>query len=118
MSLSSTGTTGEQYAAEYLLKLGYTILERNFRIRLGELDIIAQKNNTIYFCEVKTRIGDFHGKPYEAVTYRKMLHIKRVATAYILQKAAKNSKLSIQVISIILFPDKSVKEIKMYEVDY
>lgn len=116
MSLSSTGTIGEQYATEYLFKLGYTILERNFRIRLGELDIIAKKDNTIYFCEVKTRIGDTHGKPYEAVTYRKMTHIKRVATAYILQKAAKNSKLSIQVISIILFPDLSVKEMKMYEV--
>lgn len=118
MSLSSTGTTGEQYAADYLLERGYSILERNFRTRMGELDIIAKKGNTIYFCEVKTRIGDSHGKPYEAVTYRKLLHIKRVATAYILQKAAKNSKLSIQVISIILFPDKSVKEIKMYEVDY
>lgn len=116
MSLSSTGTIGEQYAAHYLAKWGYTILERNFRIRLGELDIIAQKNNILYFCEVKTRIGDSHGKPYEAVGPRKMMHIKRVATAYILQKAAKNSKLSIQVISIILFPDLSVKEMKMYEV--
>lgn len=116
MSLSSTGTIGEQYAVQYLQKLGYTILERNFRTRLGELDIIAQKNNILYFCEVKTRIGDLHGKPYEAVGQRKMMHIKRVATAYILQKAAKNSKLSIQVISIILFPDKSIKEMKMYEV--
>lgn len=118
MTLSSTGTIGEQYAAHYLVKLGYTILERNFRTRLGELDIIAQKNNILHFCEVKTRIGDSHGKPYEAVGPRKMAHIKRVATAYILQKAAKNSKLSIQIIAVTLFPDKTIREIKMYEADY
>jgi len=116
MSLQSLGRTGEQYAVEYLLKLGYSILEQNFRIRMGELDIIAEKNKIIYFCEVKTRLGDSHGKPYEAVDFRKMSHIRRVAEAYVLQNKLKNSKLSIQVISIILYPDMTVKELKMYEV--
>jgi len=116
MSLQTIGHLGEQLATEFLRTNNYVILEQNFRIRLGELDIIAKKNNTIYFCEVKTRVSDSHGKPYEAVTPRKLQHIKRVATAYVLQNDLKNSKLSVQVISIILFSDMKIKEIKMYEV--
>lgn len=116
MSLQTIGKMGEDLATKHLLSLGFIIKEQNYRTKLGELDIIAAKNNTIYFCEVKTRIGDLHGKPYEAVTYRKLQHIRRVAQAYLLQNAIKNSKLSIQVISIELFPNCSVKRLKMYEV--
>ncbi|MFH0772844.1 MAG: YraN family protein [bacterium] len=116
MSLQSIGKKGETYAKNYLLSLGYSIREQNYRTRLGEIDIIAKKENTIYFCEVKTRIGEGSGKPYEAVTYRKLQHIKRVAQAYLLQNNIKNSKLSVQVISIILLSSLAVKELKMYEV--
>lgn len=116
MSLQSLGKAGEEYAKNYLVSLGFVIKEQNYRTKLGEMDIIAEKDKKIYFCEVKTRIGDLHGKPYEAVTYRKLQHIQRVAQAYLLQNKIKNSKLSIQVISIELFPDCSVKKLKMYEV--
>lgn len=116
MSLQSTGKTGENYAANHLVSLGFRIKERNYRTRLGEMDIIAEKGEKIYFCEVKTRVGDLHGKPYEAVTYRKLQHIQRVAQTYLLQNKIKNSKLSVQVISIEIFPDGSVKKLKMYEV--
>jgi len=105
MSLQSIGRIGEDLAQQYLISLGYMIKERNYRTKLGEMDIIATKNNTLYFCEVKTRIGDLHGKPYEAVTYRKLQHVHRAAQAYLLQKNIKNSKLSLQVISIELFPN-------------
>lgn len=115
-TLQSIGATGERYAIKYLLSLGYIVKEQNYRTRFGEIDIIAEKEKKIVFCEVKTRIGDSHGKPYEAVTYRKLQHIQRVAQAYLLQNAIKNCKLSVQVVSIILFPDMSMKEIKMYEV--
>ena len=116
MSLQSIGATGEQYAVKHLLSLGYTIKERNYRTRFGEIDIIAEKDKKIVFCEVKTRIGDSHGKPYEAVTYRKLQHIQRVAQAYLLQNAIKNCKLSVQVISIVLSDDCKMKELKMFEV--
>ena len=115
-SLQIIGKVGEDLAITYLTSLGYSIKDHNFRTLLGELDIIAEKNNKIYFCEVKTRVGDLHGKPYEAVTYRKMQHIQRVAQAYLLQNNIKNSKLSVQVISIELMPDHSLKTLKMYEV--
>lgn len=116
MSLQSTGFLGEGFARNYLSSLGYSIKAQNFRTKWGEIDIIAQKGNTLYFCEVKTRIGDLYGKPYEAVTGRKLQHIQRVAQAYLLQNAIKNCKLSVQVISIELFPDHKVKELKMFEV--
>lgn len=116
MSLQEIGHIGESYAAEFLRNNGFIILDQNFRMRLGELDIVAKKSNKVYFCEVKTRVGDSHGKPYEAVTYRKLEHIKRVATAYVLQNELKNSKLSVQVISIILNLDLKIKEIQMYEI--
>lgn len=116
MSLQLLGRRGEEYAKNHLISLGFSIKEQNFRTRFGELDIIAEKENKIFFCEVKTRIGDFHGKPYEAVTFRKLQHIQKVAQAYLLQKQIKGSKLSIQVISIVLFPNYQIKEIKMFEV--
>lgn len=116
MSLQSIGRIGEELAQKHLIALGYVIKECNYRTKLGEMDIIARKGDKLYFCEVKTRIGDLHGKPYEAVTYRKLQHIRRVAQAYLLQNGIKNSKLSLQVISIELLPNMEVKNIKMYEV--
>lgn len=116
MSLQALGKRGEDLATHYLISLGYSIKERNFRTKLGEMDIIAEKNGIYYFCEVKTRVGDLHGKPYEAVTSRKLQHIYRVAQAYVLQNDIKNSKLSVQVISITLLSDHTMEKIKMYEV--
>jgi len=116
MSFQTVGKIGESLAQKHLTALGFFIRECNYRTKFGELDIIAERGLKLFFCEVKTRIGDVHGKPYEAVTPRKLHHIQTVAQAYLLQNKIKNSKLSIQVISIELFPDYSLKSIKMYEV--
>lgn len=116
MSLQNVGITGEEYATSYLKNNGFKIIIRNYRAKFGEIDIIAEKENKLFFCEVKTRIGTLHGRPYEAVNYRKIQHIQKGAQTYLLQNKIKNCKLSMQVISIILFPDLSMKEIKMYEV--
>lgn len=116
MSLQSIGHKGELLAQKHLTSLGYGIKECNFRTKLGEIDIVAVKEGKLYFCEVKTRVGDLHGKPYEAVTYRKLQHMRRSAQAYLLQNSVKSGKLSLQVISIELFPNQAVKQIKMYEV--
>lgn len=116
MSLQIVGCIGEHLAQQYLISNGYKIKECNYRTKLGEIDIVALKDAKLYFCEVKTRVGDLHGKPYEAVTYRKLQHMKRSAQAYLLQNSVKSGKLSLQVISIELYSDQSVKYIKMYEV--
>lgn len=83
MDRQHMGIFGEQKAAEMLLRDGYQILERNYRCRAGEIDIVARSGMTLVFVEVKSRRGDLYGTPAEAVTKRKQDHIKRVAMYYL-----------------------------------
>lgn len=80
------GKIGEDYAASYLEKKGYGIVERNFRTRNGEIDIVAidQSENppTLVFIEVKTREGNVYGTPLEAITYYKLKFLTRTALVY------------------------------------
>lgn len=114
-SNSQTGMRGEELAAKHIVSKNYTIIEQNYRTPLGEIDIIAQKGNKIAFIEVKCRIGDSKGKPYEAITPTKLHHMRRAATFYILQKKLKNYKLSLQVISIELRPDLSIIKLLWFD---
>jgi putative endonuclease len=77
------GQAGEEAAARYLEQQGYVILERNFRLRLGEVDIIARDGEDLVFIEVKTRRTKNFGSPFEAVDARKQQQIAKVAAAYI-----------------------------------
>lgn len=76
------GTDYENLAAEYLVKKGYRILERNYRNPHGEIDIIAKDGETIVFCEIKYRAGKRYGSPLEAVDVRKQRRISKVALYY------------------------------------
>ena len=78
----SLGALGERAAAEHLLRRGYEILERNFRTRSGELDLVARGNGCLVFCEVKTRVGraaDSPLGPFAAVGPRKRAQLRRMA---------------------------------------
>jgi len=65
------GDDGENLAAGYLEKLGYTILERQWKYERFEIDLIAEKDKTIVFVEVKTRFSNTYGEPWEAVNQAK-----------------------------------------------
>lgn len=78
-----TGDKGEIIAQNYLKKKKYRILETNFHSNTGEIDIIAQFKEQIVFVEVKTREGNFFGRPAEAVDEKKQYKIRKVAEAYI-----------------------------------
>ncbi|MDH4100504.1 MAG: YraN family protein [Nitrospirota bacterium] len=80
------GRTGEDTAERYLKRKGYRILERNFSLKIGEIDLIALDGDTVVFIEVKTRRGDRYGTPAEAVTGRKQAQIVKTALAYIAKK--------------------------------
>lgn len=80
------GSLGEQLAEKYLKEKGHLILEKNYRTKLGELDIIAKKDNTIIFLEVKTRTSDAFGAPREAVGNKKQKTIQRLSQQYILHR--------------------------------
>lgn len=80
------GREGEEAAAHYLEKKGYKILERNYRWRRGEIDIICKKKSLIIFVEVKTRRSLLFGDPLEAVDRRKQRQILKVAEKYLVTK--------------------------------
>lgn len=73
------GRKGEDLACKYLKKHGYKIIERNFRTPFGEADIIAFKDDTYCFVEVKARSGDGYGLPSEAVNKAKQQRYHRIA---------------------------------------
>jgi len=83
MNSIKVGDLGEQAAADYLQEVGYELLERKYRLKIGEIDIIASINNTLVFVEVKTRSSIRYGFPAEAVTYRKQQKIINTALCYL-----------------------------------
>lgn len=83
MPAKLTGDRGEDLACKYLKSLGYQILERNFRIRGGELDIIAKDGEALAFVEVKTRFSHQFGLPIEAITPWKVKALLKTAQFYL-----------------------------------
>lgn len=96
------GKVGEDIATTFLKKLGYKILERNFQFGHGEIDIIVQDDNEIVFVEVKTRKSLEYGDPEFAITKNKISQIKRVATAYLVQKNITEQTCRIDAITILI----------------
>lgn len=78
-----TGNLGEQLACDYLKKLGYKILERNFRIRGGEIDVVCKDKDYLVFVEVKTRYSHEYGLPSESITPWKIKALLKTALFYI-----------------------------------
>jgi putative endonuclease len=77
------GDRGEALAARHLVRAGWTILERNFRMGRKEIDLIARRGEVVAFVEVKTRAGPGYGHPLEAITWKKRREIQQVAAAWI-----------------------------------
>ncbi|MBI4066303.1 YraN family protein [Candidatus Gottesmanbacteria bacterium] len=103
------GKIGEDLACEYLLSHQYRVIERNFQKRYGELDIVAIKDNTLVFVEVKTRIGRTFGLPEESVTLRKLAEVKQTAYYYKLLHPQFPESMQIDVIAIELDVDETLK---------
>ncbi len=80
------GKKGEIKAVLFFKKHGYKILETNFKNKIGEIDIIAEKDGVIVFIEVKNRSTYRFGRPIEAVDFRKQSKIKKVAEIYLMIK--------------------------------
>ncbi len=80
--MKSVGQIGEDLAAKYLSQNGYKIIERNYRIRGGEIDIIAIDHDTLVYIEVKTRTSHQFGTPAESVTPFKINFLIRAAKFY------------------------------------
>ncbi|WML35106.1 YraN family protein [Clostridium sp. OS1-26] len=107
------GSLGEEIAETYLRQIGYTVLDRNFRCKIGEIDIIGKDGDYICFIEVKTRYGSIYGSPCEAVNYSKQRRIYRTAEAYIMKKKLFKFNFRFDVIEIILNNSNNTPSIRL-----
>ena len=96
------GKLGEDIALEFLTKKGYNLIERNYHSRFGEIDIIAQKDNSLIFVEVKARTNQKYGLPAQSITQQKKKHIRKTIEYYLLCKKIRNVLIQIDVIEIYL----------------
>jgi len=83
LSSYQKGQKGERRAAAYLRLRGYQVLERNYRVPQGEIDLIARRGETLVFVEVKSRKDDSYGTPIEAVSSQKVKRVSAVAAVYL-----------------------------------
>lgn len=104
LSPKELGREGEKLAAEYLRKLGYKIIEQNYRYSKGEIDIIAEDPEDGYtvFVEVKTRQNLEFGEPEYAMTERKKKQVRKIAELYLYEKEITEIDCRFDVVAIML----------------
>jgi putative endonuclease len=100
MNKRAEGTRGEELAAAYLERIGYRIIERNYRFDRGEIDLIAQDGDELVFIEVKARRSGAFGLPQDAVTPQKEEQIKKVAEGYLFEHQIENQACRFDVVAI------------------
>lgn len=105
MSTRDMGRTGEEIAARFLEKQGATIIARNFTVRGGEIDLIAEREGIVHFVEVKLRNHFAFGRGAEAVTAEKQRRICRAAVRFLAQRGWQERFCRFDVIEICL-PDE------------
>ena len=110
-----TGAAGERIASAYLKKLGYRILESNFRTPFGEIDIIAKHKGVMVFVEVKSRTTSSFGPPYLSVTKSKERHIVKNALFYLKRRRIINAYWRIDIVSVKLNYDRKLESIELIE---
>lgn len=96
------GRYGEELAARFLAKQGWTILDRNWRCSTGELDIVAERDRILVICEVKARRSLRFGSPLEAVTPEKLQRLRRLAGAWIAAHPQHRETVRIDVIAVLV----------------
>ncbi len=94
MDRRALGRLGEQLAADHLVRRGFGILQRNYRTRFGEIDIVAFDGRTLVFCEVKSRrsppadrpVGPSHSVPFDSLHPRKRAQVRRMAASWMSER--------------------------------
>ena len=112
MPNTGSGRLGEQLTAEYLEEKGYEIVERNFKCRFGEIDVIAQNDRYLAFVEVKTRRMDGMYAPREAVTAAKRQRLIRTAAHYLISRSAEGQP-RFDVVEVITDPRDPMRVVEI-----
>lgn len=95
------GAWGERTAEAYLRVTGITVIDRNWRRREGEIDLVAVDGETLVFCEVKTRRSTAFGTGFEAVVGRKALRLRRLAAAWLQEHGGHGRRVRFDVVTVI-----------------
>jgi putative endonuclease len=109
MHTTDIGNRGEQQAAEALLRAGYEILERNWKTKYAEIDIVARKQGVVYFVEVKFRASDRQGDGFDYITPQKLKHMQRAAALWV---AVHNWQGEYELLAVSVSGDTEVVEVR------
>ncbi len=125
MDTKELGNRGENLAAEYLIEKGFRILERNWRISFGEIDIIARKKSkffartdkTIHFMEVKTILGNIQGGffPEQHVDWSKQRKLQKLCQIWLADKKLINIPYQIDVVGVLIDPVTQEAQIEYFD---
>jgi len=113
------GKRGEQFAVEFLTSQGFHIIERNFRIRGGEIDIIALETDstteekTLVFIEVKTRSSGDFGTPLESIGYYKMRSLIKATQFYKMKHPKLPDLMRIDAVSVLLNDEGQLIDVEL-----
>ena len=99
------GIAGEDAVARWYEDAAYEVLDRNWRCRDGELDLVVRRDATLVFCEVKTRASTRFGAPIEAVTGTKQRRLRTLAARWLAEHEARRRTLRFDVASVTRTPD-------------
>ena len=97
----SLGDRGEMAACDFLRAQGYQILEKNYKCKLGEVDLVARRSGRLAFIEVKTRTSDHFGMPQEAVDLKKQEKIFKIAQWYLREKKIEKAPIAFDVVAVL-----------------
>lgn len=100
MNTRFVGALKEDMAISYLEENGYEVIERNFKCKIGEIDVIAKKDDVIRFIEIKYRNGNIAGGVHYAISNQKLIKISKIANYYIMTHPNKDNSYSIDAILI------------------
>ena len=95
------GRRGEQLAADYLQGLGLSLVERNWRCSLGEIDLVMRDGSETVFVEVKTRAGLGYGHPLESITAAKLARLRRLAAAWCAAHPGPHGLVRIDAVAVV-----------------
>lgn len=106
------GGFGERLACRYLLSQGLVLLDRNWRTRAGELDVVARDGADVVFVEVKTRRSTRYGRPAEAVVPRKVRRLRTLARLWLAANDVRCERVRFDVVSVLLGRTVAVQHLR------
>ncbi|MER7006333.1 YraN family protein [Dactylosporangium sp. NPDC000555] len=106
------GGFGERVACRYLVSQGLVLLDRNWRSRSGELDVVARDGADLVFVEVKTRRGTRYGRPAEAIVPAKVRRLRALALMWLAANHARGERLRFDVVSVLVGRSVAVQHLR------